>query len=307
MALSVSPSLGTAHGPGAIHAAQLDHFGKRLATASGDGRIRVCDVGDDGNIVSELHGHDMVWSLAWSHPMLGPVLAAGGDKGVILWREAEGEWSEMHSHDVGGAAIAISFCPWEYGLQLAIASSDGHTTVLSFDDDPDSKERWRVETWPKESLAHTGGVFAVCWAPAACTSADGKIKLAPRRLVTGGADSQVRIWRHDKLTNAWVDEQTLPAQHTDWVRDVAWRPNVGIPINTIASCAEDGTLVIWKQEMAGQKWEMQDRIQLSASAWQLSWSVTGSILAVSTSSNQVLLYKESLGGRWESVEAIDEG
>ena len=34
----------------------------------------------------------------------------------------------------------------------------------------------------------------------------------------------------------WIEEETLDA-HSDWVRDVAWAPNVGIPVSTIASCS----------------------------------------------------------------------
>ena len=43
--------------------------------------------------------------------------------------------------------------------------------------------------------------------------------------------------------------------HTDWVRDVAWRPNLGIPSNTIASASEDGSVKIWKQDMEGTAWK----------------------------------------------------
>ena len=28
--------------------------------------------------------------------------------------------------------------------------------------------------------------------------------------------------------------------HNDWVRDVAWAPNLGLPMNTIASAGQDG-------------------------------------------------------------------
>merc|ERR1712079_924080 len=106
--------------------------------------------------------------------------------------------------------------------------------------------------------------------------------------------------RYDELTDQWADNFHFPSgEHRDWVRDVAWRPNVGIPSNTIASCAEDGTVVIWTQAMVGQLWRIQNKWQLDASAWQLAWSVTGSILAVTTSNNKVLLYKETIEGGWE--------
>lgn len=37
----------------------------------------------------------------------------------------------------------------------------------------------------------------------------------------------------------WHEEESLPG-HTDWVRDVAWAPNLGLPKSTIASAGQDG-------------------------------------------------------------------
>lgn len=49
------------------------------------------------------------------------------------------------------------------------------------------------------------------------------------------------------MDGQWVEEEKLEA-HSDWVRDVAWAPNVGLPVSTIASCSQvDFSLV-------GQLW-----------------------------------------------------
>ena len=37
----------------------------------------------------------------------------------------------------------------------------------------------------------------------------------------------------------WSEEEALPG-HTDWVRDVAWAPSLGLPRSTIASAGQDG-------------------------------------------------------------------
>lgn len=37
----------------------------------------------------------------------------------------------------------------------------------------------------------------------------------------------------------WDEEQTLHG-HKDWVRDAVWAPNLGMPLNTIASAGQDG-------------------------------------------------------------------
>ena len=35
----------------------------------------------------------------------------------------------------------------------------------------------------------------------------------------------------------WVAEQKLEG-HSDWVRDVAWAPSIGLPRSVIASCSQ---------------------------------------------------------------------
>ena len=45
-----------------------------------------------------------------------------------------------------------------------------------------------------------------------------------------------------------MEEEKLEA-HSDWVRDVAWAPNVGLPVSTIATCSQV------KQSGVGNKYE----------------------------------------------------
>ena len=40
-----------------------------------------------------------------------------------------------------------------------------------------------------------------------------------------------------EVDGQWEEEEKLEA-HSDWVRDVAWAPNVGLPISTIATCSQ---------------------------------------------------------------------
>jgi protein transport protein SEC13 len=63
-----------------------------------------------------------------------------------------------------------------------------------------------------------------------------------KRLVTGGCDHLVKVWwyfstylMYSQTDNgSWVEEAVLEG-HTDWVRDVAWAPNIGITASYIAS------------------------------------------------------------------------
>ena len=40
-----------------------------------------------------------------------------------------------------------------------------------------------------------------------------------------------------EVDGQWVKEEKLEA-HSDWFRDVAWAPNAGIPVSTIATCSQ---------------------------------------------------------------------
>lgn len=57
------------------------------------------------------------------------------------------------------------------------------------------------------------------------------------KLASGGCDNMVKIW---KLVEGSWQLDTFPGlqKHTDWVRDVAWAPNLGLPKSTIASASQ---------------------------------------------------------------------
>ena len=62
-----------------IHTAELDFYGRQLASAGSDRRIKIFEVVDgvQRQQTAELVGHDgPVWHLAWAHPEFGNVLAS---------------------------------------------------------------------------------------------------------------------------------------------------------------------------------------------------------------------------------------
>jgi WD40 repeat protein len=92
--------------------------------------------------------------------------------------------------------------------------------------------------------AHAIGCNAVSWAPAARAGS----LLAPgtggraapvKRFASAGCDNIVKIWGFSEETQAWVEEDVLEG-HTDWVRDVAWAPNIGLPRSYIATASQVG-------------------------------------------------------------------
>jgi len=59
------------------------------------------------------------------------------------------------------------------------------------------------------------------------------------RAIIARAYNYIQIWRCADATGLWQEEEVLPG-HSDWVRDVAWAPNMGLPRSTIASAGQDG-------------------------------------------------------------------
>lgn len=284
-----------------VHDAQLDYYGRRLATCSSDKVIKLFDVVGDQHVhFADLRGHEgPVWQVCWSHPKFGSLLASCSfDHKVIVWRETQdAQWIQVYAtpSNLHKASInSISWAPHELGLMLAVGSSDGTISVLEHKSDG---------TWDSMKLpgTHPIGVTAVSWSPAVPTGSLVSSK-APgplvKRLVSCGCDNTIKIW---KCTEAqWTEEESL-AGHTDWVRDVSWAPNMGLPKNSIASAGQDGTVFVWSERSTGG-WEKKLVNDFKVPVWRASWSLTGSILAVSDGNNAVTLWKETLDGVWQQLQ-----
>ena len=212
-------------------------------------------------------------------------------------------WSMLHSLTVTGPTAAIAFCPAEYGLILAAAGSEGRDIWFFTGKDGGRDCRGITETL----AAAPGGLVALSWAPAASPStlaagpAAKSASKAPRRLVSAAARS-VRIWRHEET---WSMREELIQGPGPAVRDVAWRPNLGIPSSSVAMCFEDGLVQIWSQDMEGQAWNIQVSWSVNDEAWRLAWSKAGCMLAVSYGMNSCQLFKEGLVSEWKEVCNLD--
>ena len=86
----------------AQHDAQLDYYGRRLATCASDKTVRVFEVeaGNQQRLVETLRQHDgPVWQVAWAHPRFGTILASCSYDGqVILWGDFNGRWEVIYHH-----------------------------------------------------------------------------------------------------------------------------------------------------------------------------------------------------------------
>jgi len=285
-----------------IHDAQMDYYGTRLATCSSDRSVRIFDVKNGvQTLVADLREHEgPVWQVVWSHPRYGSLLASSSyDRKVIIWQELNGRWGPLHTYNNHDSSVnSVCWAPAEWGLMLACGSSDGAVSVLT---------RATGDTWDAKKInnAHSIGCNAVSWAPAvAPNSALEGSHSTPKRFVTGGCDNLVKIWKEED--DQWVEEAKLEA-HSDWVRDVAWAPSIGLPKSVIATCSQDGRVIIWTSDGTSNTWTPKTLHTFDDVVWHVSWSVMGNILAVSGGDNKVSLWKESTEGQWVCISDSHKG
>lgn len=304
-------------------------------------------------ICATLQGHEgPVWQVSWAHPKFGVILASCSFDGSVLIHvetpRRPREWTVLHAarnlHE--SSVNSCAFSPPEYGLQLAAASSDGKVSIL---------QHLPNNTWSVDYLADCPmGVNAVSWAPvgayydptkaaaadAAAAAAGEQVAAATGespRLVTAGCDNQIRFWvgptdgqgewTMDVSQCEQQSENSL--QHTDWVRDVAWAPVTITNHNTVASCSEDGTVLIWTQNIdasggdttatttaddattlqtaasSSHPWKSTLLHRFDEPVWRVSWSVTGHLLAVSSGDSNVTLWKNATvqnESKWVQVD-----
>jgi len=127
-----------------------------------------------------------------------------------------------------------------------------------------------------------------------------------RKLLTGGCDNQIRLWRLNEENGQWYEVRAFvgasgESAHSDWVRDAAFAPSLGLPSNTVASASEDKTVVIWTEDPSSGAWRRAKTLRFDTKVYKLSWSLMGNILAVAQGDNKVSLWKESIDGDWKNL------
>lgn len=293
-----------------IHDAQLDYYGKKMASASSDRTIKIFEViGDQPkpNAVATLTGHDgPVWQVSWAHPKFGILLASCSYDGkVCVWKEQQlNQWTKIYENVPSPQASvnSIAWAPDTFGLVLAAASSDGSVVIYTHRDD----QSWDIQ----RIMAHNGGCNSVSWGPDVAVGGSlGAQSPVLKKIVTGGCDNCVKIWGFDENNHQcpWGEVSKFAQEdnkHSDWVRDVAWAPSLGLLSNTIASCSEDKTVVIWSEENG--VWRKSKVLDFPHKIWRCSWSPMGNILAVSQGDNKVSLWKETIDGEWKNLSTVED-
>ncbi|CAK9822470.1 Protein SEC13 homolog [Anthophora retusa] len=277
-----------------IHDAEMDYYGLRFATCSSDNSVKIFNLKNGSeSLVADMKGHiGPVWRVTWAHPKFGNLLASCSyDRKVIIWKEL-GEWTKIYEYAGHDSSVnSVAWAPHEFGLILACGSSDGSVSILTSNGD----------TWDTQKItnAHTIGCNAVSWCPAIEPSFDGSgtQRNGPvKRLATGGCDYLVKIWKEEG--DRWIEESKLEA-HSDWVRDVAWAPAVGSSKATLASCSQDCVIVWTSNDYTS--WTPTILNVFDYVIWNVSWSLTGGILAVSGGDNKLSIWLQYGEGQWTCV------
>ncbi|HEV3261906.1 MAG TPA: protein kinase [Gemmataceae bacterium] len=194
----------------AVRGVAFSPDGKRLASASEDGTVKVWDAGTGQEILTFTGHTDQVWSVAFS-PRGKRLASASLDRTVKVWDAGTGrETLTLKGHTSGVYGVAFS----PDGKRLASASEDRTVKV------------WDAGTG-KEMLTltgHTGLIRSVAF------SANGK------RLASGSADQTVRVW------DAGTGQRILTLKgHTGPIWSVAFSRGS----KRLASTGDDGTVRVW--------------------------------------------------------------
>lgn len=304
--VSILNTVETGHGD-VIHDAEMDYYGLRLATCSSDQTVKIYNLKNGTqNLIADLKGHyGPVWQVAWAHPKFGNLLASCSyDRRVIIWKETNNEWNKFYEYTNHDSSVnSVAWAPHEFGLMLACGSLDGTISVVTYISETNTWESKRI------MAAHTSGCNAVSWCPGPASTAieslnPGMVPQKPaKRLASGGCDNLIKIWKEDG--DQWIEETKIEL-HSDWVRDVAWAPSVGLTKNVIASCSQDHRVVISTSEDF-INWKSVVLNTFEDVVWSVSWSLTANILAVSGADNKVSLWKVDTEGQWACISEVIKG
>jgi WD40 repeat protein len=219
--------------------------GERLATASGDGTVRIWDA-DRGSELAVLRGHDdWVRAVMWS-PDGRRLVTASGDGTVRIWDADRGsELGVLRGHDDEVWGVAWS----PDGQRLATASRDGTARIWMADNSSSELTVLRREG---------AEVRGVAWSP------DGQ------RLATGSYDRTARIWDIGSGR-----ELVVLRGHNGWVQGVAWSPDG----RRLATASRDRTSRIWDVESGS---ELAVLYGHDAEVREVAWSPDGRRLATAS-------------------------
>jgi nucleoporin SEH1 len=299
----------------------IDHYGRRLATCSEDGVIKIFQrtPGPNGwEFVTETPpGPAGVTRLSWSHPEFSMLLASSTDRSITIWEEEdENKWRPLCTiMDFGSSISGLEFGPKHLGLRLAVCTNNGKISVYSPADA--SRKEWLVRhTFGPES-SDGASMFAVDPTNLTTSLSWNTFPFdSPSLVVSSGKNAC--IWRMDKERKRWrqVSDQMI---HSAVINHVAWAPNMGRSFHMIATASSDGTAKIWqikdREKGSGDSVLGDDNVDVilmqtlghkqggesstPCEVFRVEWNLTATTLATSCDDGIVRLWTPNLRGEWQ--------
>mmetsp|Transcript_13581 Transcript_13581/g.19776 ORF Transcript_13581/g.19776 Transcript_13581/m.19776 type:complete len:379 (+) Transcript_13581:62-1198(+) len=171
-----------------IHDIAFDHYGRRIATCSGDRTVKIWDCDENSEWTSSNEGsipdaHKTgVTSISWAHPEFGQLLATSGSDGFAAIWEERAEGSSAGGFNVNHANVPSA------GSSSSAGGDSNTGTATNNNTNTNTASRWMERarlTDSRKSLS--------------CA------KFAPRhlrlQLATGSADGFVRIYEAVDVMN----------------------------------------------------------------------------------------------------------
>lgn len=292
--------------PARVNAVSWSPDGKRIASASDDSTVQICDAKTGATILT-YRGHAAeVYTVSWSPD--GNYIASGGaDKTVQVWKATSGQHVITYSRHTG----QINSLSWSSDSILVASGSDDTTVQV-----------WNIANGDIAIIysEHTAGVLSVAWSPdntrIASGSWDNTVKtfstIQTQSFAIGGTISNYRGHTAEVYSVAWSPDGSRIASaggdkvvqvgngingvtlftyagHSDVVYSVAWSPDG----KRLASADADNSAQIWsassKQKITRQK--LFTYLGHSNTVYAVAWAPDNKRLASGSADNTMRVWQ----------------
>ncbi|GAB5036639.1 sec13-related protein [Nannochloropsis oceanica] len=234
-----------------VHDAQLDYYGKKLATCSSDRTIKQ-HVGP-------------VWEIAWAHPRWGSLLASASYDGMVLIHREnkdKGTWDTGIVHQ-GVENQSVNSIAFERVWRLATGSCDNEVRVWTGGPSKRTEAEWVCDILQD---GHKDWVRDVAWAP--------PTGLTALMLASAGEDGKVFIWTQAPGSNHWKKATVALQQASGTAPSPVWRVSWSLTGNVLAVSSGDQHVALYKQRLNGE-WAAWEETLGGGEGWKKVDSAAG--------------------------------